>query len=263
MKVLTLFLIAAAIATALAANTTQAQVIYSCVDNAKGTIRVASTAGCSSRETPLSWNQVGPAGPTGPTGPQGPQGAIGPQGAVGPQGIAGPAGPAGPQGQTGLQGAMGQPGPAGPQGPQGPVGPLPQFRRAVAGDITVTAGNRADLVKTGALPAGSATILATLVAINDLDWAGSASIQCYVWLQAGGDRIASHAHYQTVNQYAVVTMQFPVAILEGSSAGVECVTMTGQPSSAVRYYTAEVLVVPNGGTVDWPSGSMSAAPRRA
>jgi len=71
-------------------------------------------------ETPLQWNQVGPAGPpgpVGPAGPTGPKGDTGPAGAIGPGGAVGPVGPQGPQGLTGAQG------PAGPAGPQGTAGP--------------------------------------------------------------------------------------------------------------------------------------------
>lgn len=75
------------------------QVINTCVDNGKGTIRVASTAGCRSSESPLSWNQVGPVGPQGPAGPVGSQGPAGPQGVTGSTGATGPTGPAGQQGR--------------------------------------------------------------------------------------------------------------------------------------------------------------------
>lgn len=68
---------------------------------------------CGRNETPISWNQSGPAGPAGPagaTGATGSQGVAGPQGATGAQGPKGDTGPAGPQGLTG------------PQGPAGPTG---------------------------------------------------------------------------------------------------------------------------------------------
>ena len=61
-----------------------AQVIHACVNNKTGALRIAST--CKKGESPLTFNQVGPAGPTG---------------ASGAMGVAGPAGPTGATGQVG------------------------------------------------------------------------------------------------------------------------------------------------------------------
>ena len=70
-----------------------------------GTLRIVDSAAlCMRGETPLIWNQAGPAGP------QGPQGATGATGATGP---------IGPMGLLGLTGAQGAQGPAGPQGAAG------------------------------------------------------------------------------------------------------------------------------------------------
>jgi hypothetical protein len=71
-----------------------AGLVHACVDTRTGSVRVVSdTSAClAKRETALTWNQTGPAGPQGPvgaTGPAGPQGDSGPQGEVGPQGPAG------------------------------------------------------------------------------------------------------------------------------------------------------------------------------
>lgn len=110
-------------------------VIQSCIDNASGSLRVIDATdpvqACdAATETPISWNQRGPAGPTGATGgqgPAGPAGATGPtgaQGPAGPKGDAGPAGPVGPAGATGAQGPAGPAGPTGATGPQGPAGPI-------------------------------------------------------------------------------------------------------------------------------------------
>ena len=90
-----------------------AQLIHTCVNNGTGVIRVASTAGCKSNESPLSWSQ------TGPQGPQGLPGAIGltgPMGFPGPQGLPGPAGSPGPAGATGIAGLTGSSGSAGVSG---------------------------------------------------------------------------------------------------------------------------------------------------
>lgn len=117
-----------------------AQVINTCVDNKQGTIRVASTAGCRSNETPLSWNQLGPQGPqgaTGPAGPMGPVGATGPAGPVGPQGLSGPTGPVGPQG---------------PQGVQGPPGPTTVYRAVLASNVLLP---NAEVLQLSNLPAGN------------------------------------------------------------------------------------------------------------
>ncbi len=94
------------------AGAASAQEIHACVDRG-GSIRIASTAGCRARETPLSWNQTGPAGPQ---GLQGPQGGAGPAGPAGATGMTGPTGPVGPMGPVGQTGATGSPGATGPEG---------------------------------------------------------------------------------------------------------------------------------------------------
>jgi collagen triple helix repeat protein len=96
-----LFVVVAIVAFALVgvpANA-DAQVIYACVNNANGTLKIVSPGtACPNNSVLVSLNQAGPQGPTGPQGPQGPTGATGPQG---PQGLTGPAGPTGPQGPPG------------------------------------------------------------------------------------------------------------------------------------------------------------------
>jgi hypothetical protein len=74
-------------------------------------------------ETPITWNQTGPAGATGTPGATGPAGPAGADGAQGPPGATGPAGPAGADGAQGPPGATGAAGPTGQAGPQGPQGP--------------------------------------------------------------------------------------------------------------------------------------------
>ena len=83
----------------------QAQVINGCIAS-NGVLRISSS--CSTKESPISWNQIGPQGPAGPMGPTGIQGIAG---AVGPQG------PVGPTGATGAAGVTGAQGPVGPMGP--------------------------------------------------------------------------------------------------------------------------------------------------
>jgi hypothetical protein len=69
-------------------------VINGCYVPSTGELRVADTQDgtppvCSTRETALTWNQTGPAGPQGAPGAQGPAGGQGPagaRGAIGPRG---------------------------------------------------------------------------------------------------------------------------------------------------------------------------------
>jgi hypothetical protein len=68
-----------------------AQVINGCAKTKNGALRiVADPADCTSRETPISWNQVGPQGAPGVDGVDGVDGEPGPQGEPGPEGPAGP-----------------------------------------------------------------------------------------------------------------------------------------------------------------------------
>lgn len=103
------------------AQTGTTTVITSCVEKSGNVRIVGSAEACKQNETPLSWNETGPAGPAGAKGDTGPAGPIGP---------AGPAGPAGPTG------AKGDTGPAGPAGPQGVPG--------VSGRVTVSATSVVD-----------------------------------------------------------------------------------------------------------------------
>lgn len=51
--------------------------IYACVNNSSGTIKVVSaTSTCANNEIMLVWNGEGTQGPTGPTGPTGPAGTF-------------------------------------------------------------------------------------------------------------------------------------------------------------------------------------------
>ena len=65
----------------------QEAVIYACVNNSSGTIKIVSPlAVCAGNDIPLIWNAVGLEGPEGPEGPQGEPGPQGPQGPPGPAG---------------------------------------------------------------------------------------------------------------------------------------------------------------------------------
>jgi hypothetical protein len=84
----------AAVLAAIAAGVTYAAVpdsggvIHACYADGKGDLRVLvekkTGAACGKRETPLSWNQVGPKGDKGEKGDAGPAGPQGPEGPAGP-----------------------------------------------------------------------------------------------------------------------------------------------------------------------------------
>ena len=104
-------------------------VIYACVNNSSGTIKIiAAGETCANNWTAISWSTEGgapgPAGATGATGATGLTGATGPAGSSGAQGPAGATGAtgAGTIGATGPGGPTGATGPLGPSGPAGPVG---------------------------------------------------------------------------------------------------------------------------------------------
>jgi hypothetical protein len=71
------FLVAGALVVASAALVragTEPTTYYACVNNASGTLRIATQTTCLKSEHMISWNSVGPQGPTGITGPAGPTG---------------------------------------------------------------------------------------------------------------------------------------------------------------------------------------------
>ena len=104
--------------------------IDGCYTKVGGVVRVVDKAkgeACSSKlETPLSWNQTGPAGSVGAKGDKGdtgPAGLPGEKGATGPAGADGLPGAKGEKGDTGLAGADGAPGAKGDKGDKGDTGP--------------------------------------------------------------------------------------------------------------------------------------------
>lgn len=117
-----------------------AQVIFACVNNANGTIKIVPPGtACPNNSTLVSLNQVGPQGPAGPTGPQGPPGPTGPQG---------------PQGLTGATGAQGPQGATGPQGPPGPASNIlfANFDFDDAGNLRLLNASPGAFVTSGAPP---------------------------------------------------------------------------------------------------------------
>ena len=90
------------------AAATTAGVIYGCVNNASGMVKiVGADDACPPNWTALSWSQQGGGGEVGATGATGPTGPTGPSGATGP---------VGPTGATGANGATGATGPGGLSG---------------------------------------------------------------------------------------------------------------------------------------------------
>src|SRR5690349_8517595 len=102
--------------------TVSADVISACSTTSNGAVRLIDyTAGqrCTSLETLITWNKVGP---TGATGADGAIGATGATGATGARGATGATGATGLQGVPGAQGLAGIQGPMGPQGAPGANG---------------------------------------------------------------------------------------------------------------------------------------------
>jgi hypothetical protein len=122
---MTITLVAALVGTTTIgfAAATSIGVIYACVNNSSGTVKIVGAADtCPTNWTALSWNQqgaTGASGATGPTGPAGPAGAQGPIGATGAQGDKGDTGATGATGPTGPNGDTGATGPQGPGGLSG------------------------------------------------------------------------------------------------------------------------------------------------
>ena len=83
-----------------------AQTLTGCLSGATGFLSQvaegnAPQRACTSWQTQVTFNRVGPRGPEGPQGPAGPQGEAGVQG---PAGAQGPVGPQGAKGETGAAG---------------------------------------------------------------------------------------------------------------------------------------------------------------
>ena len=148
---------------------------------------------CEPHDTPVTWNQTGPAGSTGPAGPQGPKGDVGPAGALGAKGDIGPAGPQGPKGDVGPAGAAGAKGDIGPAGSQGPKGDTgPAGPAGPKGDVgpAGAAGAKGDTGATG--PQGPKGDPGT--GLGDMYWhtnqttVNGASGESYEVVCSGGDQ---------------------------------------------------------------------------
>jgi hypothetical protein len=153
---------------AVAAATSAPVVYHACVTNTTGAVKIVSaTATCGPGKHKISWNNLGPAGPTGPRGATGPQGAAGPQGATGPQGAAGPQGP---QGAT---------------GPQGPPGVTTGYASFNSNSVSLPAGYL-NLTIVGNLSLPSGTFLVNVTAMAQGYLTTPDSVECSLWDGAGG-----------------------------------------------------------------------------
>ncbi|HST25105.1 MAG TPA: hypothetical protein VLJ76_03860 [Gaiellaceae bacterium] len=136
-------------------------VIHACYNTSTlhgplGVVRAIDTAKgqtCASYEAALTWNQVGPKGPTGAQGQKGPTGIPGAKGPTGAPGAKGATGAGGAKGATGAQGLKGATGAQGQPGQNG-------------GPDTVTFSKASFTGGTNELPAcpGDLVLTATVVA---------------------------------------------------------------------------------------------------
>jgi type VI secretion system secreted protein Hcp len=114
--------------------------IHACVANSNGAVRIidaeAGTTCAATTETPLSWNQRGPAGATGPAGPAGPQGAAGLTGDTGPSGSGSSPSDSGPSSDSGS--GSGDNGSSTPSQAGGPNADMFLKIDGIAGDATDT-----------------------------------------------------------------------------------------------------------------------------
>ena len=83
------------------ANAASNGTLKACANKTTGMMRYISKGSCKKTETSLSWNQIGPQGPSGSSGAAGAKGDTGAAGAKGDTGAAGAAGAAGAKGDTG------------------------------------------------------------------------------------------------------------------------------------------------------------------
>jgi hypothetical protein len=166
--------------------------IHACYQRNNGALRIADNATCTSKETSLSWSQVGPAGLTwqgqwtagttyavrdavvyqgstylalfSTTGSTPPNAnwlllaAGGAKGDKGDPGAGGGIGPAGPAGAPGPAGQNGDPGPAGAAGPAGPAGASTAY--IARQDSEHSLGSTPVTVVTRNLPAGLYAVFA-------------------------------------------------------------------------------------------------------
>ncbi len=128
-------------ASAVLANGNSGNVIYACVNDASGTVKiVAADTVCHENSTFVHWNQEGTPGMDGADGSDGQDGV---------------------DGQDGQDGAEGPEGPAGDKGDKGDPGP------ASGAASQVVAGNESTALSTAVCPAGTFAIGGGFFMTND------------------------------------------------------------------------------------------------
>jgi hypothetical protein len=145
-----------------------------------GVIDTSAGATCRANETPLNWDQTGPAGATGATG------------------------------QAGQNGQPGQTGATAGTGPQGLPGPSDGYYNAASGPIDLPANTFTTIVGLH-LPAGS-YLLSAKVTIQGTDPAGTLHlVNCYIMRSGdGSERSTSEVRFDTtISDLAWATLSVP------------------------------------------------------
>lgn len=145
---------------AVSAQTGPSNTISACIIPNDQSFHIARKGQCGPGETLLSWNIVGPTGPSGPTGQTGPTGSTG---------LTGPTGSTGPQGGTGSTGLTGPTGNTGPAGATGPatLGTTYYKQGGYSDTGSVDISGSGGTVISMALPAGSYVLAAAGVIENN------------------------------------------------------------------------------------------------
>jgi|SRR5215216_264161 hypothetical protein len=214
-------------------------IINGCYDQKTGILRYLQSGSCTSKENPISWNQLGPQGPPGPQGEKGDTGAQGPAGPQGEKGDPGAQGPAGPQGETGAQGPPGPQGEKGDPGPQGPRGPSDAY-------VDKTSGFALDgefrPVAQLTLPAGTYVVSASMWFLNRSE-TSTALVHCKVPPEPFRDsielleRAANDSDY-----YETMSFTVPLELDSETTVAVECQSLGDGPVDATSIYMTAVQV---------------------
>jgi hypothetical protein len=186
--------------------------INGCYDKKTGILRYLQSGSCTSKENPISWNQVGPQGPPGPQGDKGDPGTQG---------------PAGPQGEKG------------DSGPQGPRGPSDAY-------VDKTSGFALDQefrpVAQLTLPAGKYVVSASMWFLNRSE-TSTALVHCKVPPEPFGDsvelleRAANDSDY-----YETMSFTVPLEFESETTVSVECKSLGDGPVDANSIYMTALQV---------------------
>jgi hypothetical protein len=196
-------------------------VINGCYDQKTGVLRYLQSGSCTTKENPISWNQVGPQGPQGEKGDPGPQG------------------PAGPQGETGAQGPPGPQGEKGDPGPQGLRGPSDAY-------VDKTSGFALDQqirpVAQLTLPAGKYLVSASMWFFNRSD-TSTAMIHCKVPPEPFSD--STEMLERAVNDsdyYETMSFTVPLELESETTVAVECQNLSNAPVDAISIHLTALQV---------------------